>query len=69
MRSSFQIVAVRSLLKQWSEFLQAMLCPRFRAHLLEQDILGGSSIYYGFPNWRTADQRPGYQLKMEDVFT
>lgn len=45
---SFRRVVRRRLLKQWSEPLQAVLGPRFRAQLLEQDILGGSSICYNF---------------------
>lgn len=61
MRSSFQTVVRRSLLKQWIELLQTAPCPRFRAHLLERDMLGGGSICYSFPNWTTADQRPSYQ--------
>lgn len=51
-------MVLRRLLKQWSEPLQVALCLSLRA-VLEQDILGGSSIFYSSPNWMTADRRPG----------
>lgn len=64
MRKSFQMVVVRRLPKQWSEPLQAALCPSLRAHLLRHS--GRQKHLLQFSNLDDCQPNASYWLKMED---
>lgn len=69
MRKSFQTVAVRRLLRQWSDPPCRLCWARDSEPACWHRTFWEAAASASLPNWKTADQRPRYLLKMEDLLT